>query len=183
MTAGLSLVIVEVTTDEELQEPASPWGQWACTFGEAFTEGKARHILKCALELFAPPEWNAPRGRETTLSVLLTDNRGIRPLNRQWRGKDHPTDVLSFPQPAGPLDPAGLTEEGRHLGDVVISLESAWNQADEHDLTPAEEVHFLLIHAVLHLLGHDHEEEEERRRMEACEQEIWTKTGGEGRVR
>ena len=97
------------------------------------------------------------------MSVLLCDDATIRPLNREWRGRDRPTDVLSFPQNEfqipnvldGEATPGGPP---LHLGDVVLSLETAQRQAGElcHDLR--SEVHVLLIHGLCHLLGWDHEE-------------------------
>lgn len=88
------------------------------------------------------------------LSVVVCDDAFIHALNRQWRGKDAPTDVLSFP----------MEEEGL-LGDVVISLETA-----ARDGTP---VRVLLVHGLLHLLGYDHETgEEDAREMRAREDEL-----------
>lgn len=84
------------------------------------------------------------RGAE--LSVLLCDDAFIRDLNLQWRQKDQPTDVLSFPMGDDVV-----------LGDIVISLDTARRQAEErgHDLPT--ELRVLLVHGLLHLLGHDHE--------------------------
>ena len=88
------------------------------------------------------------------LSIVLTDDPSIRELNRAWRGRDRATDVLSFSQVEGqgPLPSTGPTV----LGDVVVSLDTAARQAEErgHDLE--HEVARLLVHGVLHLLGHDH---------------------------
>ena len=82
------------------------------------------------------------------LSVLLTTDREIQKLNREYRKKDKPTDVLSFP-----------TDDESQLivGDVVISIPTLLRQAKEYDVTPREEFLRLLIHGTLHLLGHDHE--------------------------
>lgn len=92
------------------------------------------------------------------ISLTYTDNDGIRALNRDYRGKDSATDVLSFPM----FDPNtedvyavdGLPVE---LGDIVISLERAKEQADTYGHPFAREVAFLCVHSVLHLLGYDHE--------------------------
>lgn len=103
------------------------------------------------------------------LSILFMDDEGIRDLNRDYRKKDKPTDVLSFPMREGEfseLNP-GL------LGDVVISLDTASMQAVENGKTMEEEVTFLLIHGILHLLGFDHEQSAaEARLMQAKENEI-----------
>ncbi len=105
------------------------------------------------------------------LSIVLTDDAGIRPLNAQWRGKDAATDVLSFP-----------LEEGAILGDVVISEETAARRTNE-GWSLRDELTFLLVHGVLHLLGHDHHDAEERRAMEAAEQALWTALGRPGTLR
>lgn len=102
---------------------------------------------------------------DAEVSVTLCDNAYIHALNRKFRGVDRPTDVLSFPlYEDGEFD---MTEciEGAVLGDVVISLERAAEQAAELCHSAREEVAFLTVHSVLHLLGYDHElspEEEER---------------------
>ena len=88
---------------------------------------------------------------QAELSVALVNNREIRKLNAKYRQKDHPTDVLSFPA-ANEL-PMGV----RLLGDVVISVEKAEEQAKQRGRTLNEETVTLLIHGVLHLLGYDHE--------------------------
>ena len=95
------------------------------------------------------------------LSVLLTDDRKIRTLNKQYRGQDRATDVLSFSQ----NDEEEESKPSYHLmGDVVISAVTAKRQAAEHGLTLEEEIVLLLIHGILHLLGFDHERSNE----EAC---------------
>ena len=110
---------------------------------------------------------------DSELSLLVVGDQRSSELNGTWRGLDRPTDVLSFPQ-----DPAaGL------MGDVVVNLAAARRQAADHDLRPSEEVRFLLIHGILHLLGWDHGEDEDRSRMEAEEQRIWEALGGEGTIR
>ena len=100
------------------------------------------------------------------LSVLLCDDLLIRRLNREHRSKDKATDVLSFPQ-ANFRAPevAGAGESLALLGDVVISLDTAQRQADARSRTLIEEVRFLLAHGVLHLVGHDHQNPIDKRRM------------------
>jgi probable rRNA maturation factor len=92
------------------------------------------------------------------LSVTLTDNEGIHALNREYRGIDRPTDVLSFPQfdfYGGEALPEG--DETVSLGDIVLSLERAEEQAREFGHSFSREAAFLTVHSVLHLLGYDHE--------------------------
>ena len=112
------------------------------------------------------------------LSVLIVNDEKIRRLNREFRGKDAPTDVLSFSQLEevdGPvLDPCGITNARETiLGDVIISIDTALRQADEFGVTVAERLRTLLIHGVLHLIGYDHERSPaEASRMFARERQL-----------
>ena len=92
------------------------------------------------------------------LSLLLTDDAGIRSLNLRWRGKDSATDVLSFAQGGAGSEPVVGQAGAGELGDIVISLERAGEQARCGDWTLAEETNRLLLHGLLHLLGHEHEQ-------------------------
>ena len=98
-------------------------------------------------------------GNPCEVSVTFTDNAGIHQLNRQFRGVDRPTDVLSFPL----FDYEGQSEEPPvdelmgMLGDIVLSLEQAEKQANEYGHSFEREVAFLTVHSMLHLLGYDHE--------------------------
>ena len=99
--------------------------------------------------------------RMTEVSVTFTDNEKIHLLNKQYREKDAPTDVLSFPLIDWDSDEE-LPDDGSSffplaLGDIVISLEKAHAQAIEYDQSLIREVSFLTIHSTLHLLGYDHE--------------------------
>ncbi|MBW3624607.1 MAG: rRNA maturation RNase YbeY [Armatimonadetes bacterium] len=108
------------------------------------------------------------------ISLLLCDDATIRALNREYRGKDRPTDVLSFPQEEGPAMPLGWAEEEipHVLGDVVLSVETARRQAEEHGGALQEEAEALLAHGIFHLLGYDHETPEKRAAMRARENEL-----------
>ena len=97
---------------------------------------------------------------DAEVSVTLCDNEYIHGLNRQFRSVDKPTDVLSFPMYDGEFDYAECAE-GAVLGDIVISLERAHEQAKEIGNTFLYEVAFLTVHSTLHLLGYDHERSEE----------------------
>jgi probable rRNA maturation factor len=114
---------------------------------------------------------------DAELSVHLVRDEPMRELNLTWRQQDRPTDVLSFPQEGDAPDEVAL------LGDVVINLDAVQRQAHDHDLESHEEIRFLLIHGVLHLLGHTHGEDEDRSRMEAREQQLWEALGGKGLIR
>ncbi len=91
-------------------------------------------------------------GLRGEVDVLLTGNSTLRRLNREFRGKDKPTDVLSFPS-AVPVN--DISES--HAGDLAISLETAQAQANEHGHSLRDEVRVLLLHGLLHLAGMDHE--------------------------
>ena len=95
------------------------------------------------------------------VSVTFTDNSGIRELNREYRNKDSATDVLSFPMYAFTDDDMPDTDFAVELGDIVLSLERASQQAEEFGHSYEREVAFLCVHSVLHLLGYDHELSEE----------------------
>ncbi len=84
-----------------------------------------------------------------SLGVRLVSRREIAEINRRYRGSDKPTDVLSFPGDSGP--------EGRHLGDIVICPAVARAQAGDAGHSAQDELKTLLLHGVLHCLGHDHE--------------------------
>lgn len=111
----------------------------------------------------------------SALSVMLTDDEELQRLNRQFRGEDKPTDVLSFSAGATPGEEA--SELGAYLGDIAISVPTAQRQAQAggHGLEP--ELMLLTVHAVLHLLGHDHATEPERDEMWATQGEILMQLG------
>ncbi|MCC2651813.1 MAG: rRNA maturation RNase YbeY [Microvirga sp.] len=97
-------------------------------------------------------------------SVMLTDDAQIQELNRTWRNKDKPTNVLSFPAPEQP----GLTGP-RHLGDIALAYETLVRESEEESKELAHHFAHLIVHGVLHLLGYDHEVEAEADIMEGLE--------------
>jgi probable rRNA maturation factor len=99
------------------------------------------------------------------LSLTLVSDRRMRVLNREWRGKDRATDVLSFPQ------------HGASIGDVVISLDTARRQARAGGWSLSAELRRLLAHGLLHCLGHDHHTAGQARRMAAAEQRLLGRRG------
>jgi len=106
--------------------------------------------------------------RDAELSLVLVSDRVMHELNRTWRGKDRPTDVLAFAQREGDgASPDGL------LGDVVISVDTARRQAVAHGHSLAAEGDRLLVHGLLHLVGYDHERSPvEARRMQRKERAL-----------
>ena len=102
------------------------------------------------------------------LSIALVDDESIAELNAQWRDKPRATDVLSFSLVEGDF----ADHRGGMLGDVVISVETAAAQAKERHRGLDETVCHLLVHGVLHLIGHDHEEDDEAKVMAAEERRV-----------
>ncbi|MES2462931.1 MAG: rRNA maturation RNase YbeY [Armatimonadota bacterium] len=104
---------------------------------------------------------------DAEVSVLLVDDAGIHELNRLWRGYDKPTDVLSWPLEESP----NFSGEDA-LGDVVISLDTAERQANARGWSIEEETALLLIHGILHLLGHEDDSEAGSKAMQQIEKRI-----------
>jgi probable rRNA maturation factor len=105
-----------------------------------------------------------PRARSVT--VALADDRRLRALNRRDRGKDKPTNVLSYPSD-------GKAGDKSFLGDVVLARQTVWREAKTQGKTPREHLMHLVVHGTLHLLGYDHETSAaDARRMEALERRI-----------
>ena len=128
--------------------------------GRAVSSRKLRKVALKVLEL-------VEKG-QAELSIALVGNAEIRKLNAKFRKKDYPTDVLSFP--AGDELPTGV----QLLGDVVISVERAKEQAKERRRTLNEEMVTLLIHGIVHLLGYDHERSpKDARIMDRLEKKIY----------
>jgi probable rRNA maturation factor len=95
-------------------------------------------------------------------TLLLTDDEAVRELNRAWRGQDKATNVLSFPAPAMPGSP-------RHLGDVALAWETVAAEAGQEGKPVRHHTAHLVVHGLLHLLGHDHGTDEEAGAMEGLE--------------
>lgn len=131
----------------------------------------AERLATCAAEA-ALAAARPSLGRDAEISILLTDDAAIRALNRIWRGIDQATNVLSFPA-AAPERLAGAA----HLGDVAIAIETMRREAEAEGKTPADHLAHLVVHGVLHLLGHDHELESQAQTMEALEVAILAEFG------
>jgi probable rRNA maturation factor len=124
---------------------------------------------------------------ECELSLTLTSDRAMRRLNREFRGIDSATDVLSFSQieqaGAAPPNPRDVKNSpGLPVGDVVISIDTAIRQAREYRTSPTARLRRLLIHGFLHLIGYDHERSPaDARRMFARERTLAAKMAGNGK--
>jgi probable rRNA maturation factor len=103
------------------------------------------------------------------VTIVLTDDAEQRALNRTWRGKDAPTNVLSFPASAQMGEPLG---EPHSLGDVVLAYETVAREAHADEIALADHVVHLVVHGVLHLLGYEHENAAEAERMETLERAV-----------
>jgi probable rRNA maturation factor len=104
---------------------------------------------------------------DSSMTIVITDDEAIQQLNHEYRGVDAPTDVLAFP--AGHSDPES---DSTYLGDIIISYPRAQAQAGAAGHSPSDELLLLAVHGVLHLLGHDHAEPEEKTRMWAAQKAI-----------
>jgi probable rRNA maturation factor len=112
---------------------------------------------------------------EAELAVMLTDDAGIRTLNNNWRGIDKPTNVLSFPalQPA-----AGAPADApRMLGDIAIAYQTTRKEADDEEKPFDHHLSHLAVHGFLHLIGYDHEKDDDAEAMEGLEREILAQLG------
>ena len=137
--------------------------RWA-EIGDA--QAVARLSVEAALSVVAERQ-----SGDVEVSVVLADDATVQALNRDWRGKDYPTNVLSFPAPstsaAGP----------RPLGDVALAFETLVREAEEQGKSLKDHVAHLTIHGVLHLLGYDHECDSDAAVMEALEVEALARVG------
>jgi probable rRNA maturation factor len=122
-----------------------------------------------------------PTGPATEVAVLLCDDATIATLNAQWRGREEPTNVLSFPAPpASDLaasDPSASESGVAHLGDIAIACEIVVREAREQGRTVSEHLAHLAVHGYLHLLGYDHQTDGEAEHMEGLEREILATLG------
>jgi probable rRNA maturation factor len=140
--------------------------QIAPDFAVPIDEGQLRHLAETALRA---------EGLSGTveLSLTLTDDAAVQRLNREFRGVDAPTDVLSFPLLPLEESPFVPPPDGiLHLGDVVLSYPRAVAQAAEYGHSVQRELGYLTVHGVLHLLGYDHESAADKERMRAREEAI-----------
>ena len=143
-------------------------GAWRTTVTdlEAFVREAAIVALRASPDLLD----GHPLDSLVEVGIRLTDDAEQRALNRDYRGQDKPTNVLSFPG----VDPGMPREPGQPLllGDVVVALETTVREADEFGRTVEAHLAHLIVHGVLHLLGHDHLDDAEAAAMEALETRV-----------
>jgi probable rRNA maturation factor len=123
------------------------------------------NLSDAAMAAFAAAARGTETGRE--VAILLTDDAEMQALNLKWRGKDAPTNVLSFPSGG----------EHGHLGDVVLAYETVEGEAKQQNIAIADHAAHLVVHGMLHLLGYDHEQEDDAVKMERLETEILATLG------
>jgi probable rRNA maturation factor len=155
--------------DVEVATACSAWLD-ACPDAEAIAGAAARLTLARALR-----GRSIAAGSCVVIDIRLTDDGEQRQLNRTYRGKDAPTNVLSFPLAdlAEPAPPGSLVL----LGDVVLAFETVRREAEAQHKTLADHFRHLVVHGVLHLLGFDHESGGDAAAMEAREIEILARLG------
>ena len=131
-------------------------------------EPLAARTIRAAIDT-AAREISAPSGE---IAVMLVDDEAMRGLNRQWRGQDKPTNVLSFPAAPIPGTPGAS-----HLGDIAVAFETTAREAAAEEKTLAQHLAHLAVHGYLHLLGYDHENVKDAEAMERTETAILARLG------
>jgi probable rRNA maturation factor len=149
--------------DIEIVRQAALW--------DAIPLSDARLALVAEAAFMATPPPKAGRFEAT---LVLADDREMRVLNRTWSGKDAPTNVLSFPAGETVGGPSG---DSCPLGDVVLAGETVLREATLEGVTVADHVCHLVVHGMLHLLGHDHERDDAAEMMEALEIRVLASLG------
>jgi probable rRNA maturation factor len=162
MTAATPPVAPSGITVDVLNE--SPlWG------AEPDAEAVVRQAISQAAATVGPP------GPDAEVAVLLCDDAMIAALNAKWRGREEPTNVLSFPAP--PVSDGAASEAGAHLGDIAIACETVIREAREQRRAVLQHLAHLAVHGFLHLLGYDHQNDSEAEHMEGLEREILAALG------
>ncbi len=172
------------------ESPSSPYTPYIIeiqtdAIDELELEGQTPYPLDVkSLEAAAIAALTACGVGEAELTVVITDDEAMRTVNREYRGVDAPTDVLSFAAHEGDDDlvvPEDLAAElARYLGDILIALPYSLRQAAHYGTTPAAELRLLVVHGVLHLLGYDHDTPEAEAKMWAQQEAILGKFGDQG---
>jgi probable rRNA maturation factor len=129
-------------------------------------EPDAEALVQRAIE--AAARQAGPSAEVAEVAIVLTDDSGIQTLNRDWRGLDKPTNVLSFPAAPTP----GRSEEPRMLGDIAIAFETTRREAESEHKPFAHHLSHLAVHGYLHLMGYDHETDADAETMEELERKI-----------
>ena len=126
-----------------------------------FEDGEAHEIVVTAIEAAAS---ELKLGSNIGLTVLLTNDFEIQKLNKQFRGKDYPTNVISFPA----FSPGAMPSEG-HIGDIAVAFETVLAESSSENKNPGHHLAHMIVHGLAHLAGHDHNTDAEADIMEAIE--------------
>jgi probable rRNA maturation factor len=161
--------VTEATAAIEVSALCVDWGA-ACPAVEELARTAARLALNRGMT-----GWQTPLPRRIELGVTLADDATQRRLNRDWRGIDRTTNVLAFP--AWDPEPRRPPEVPVLLGDVVLAFETVAREAENQGKPFADHLAHLIVHGVLHLLGHDHRTEAEAAAMESLEADILANLG------
>jgi len=143
---------------------------------EEINEGLFEDLLKRVLSRYP----NFSKIIQFELSILLTDNTGIRSLNKKFRGKDTPTNVLSFPDQEinwRKIVELQLDMDYMYLGDMAFSYQVIKNESENKFISFLDHFKHLTVHAILHLIGYDHIKESDAYAMESIEVEILKSLG------
>src|ERR1700682_5713052 len=138
------------------------------------TEPDAEAVIQRAIA--AAAQMTDAGDGEDELAVMLTDDAGIRTLNLNWRGIDKPTNALSFPA-LPPTGTGGADDAPRMLGDIAIAYETTRKEADDEQKPFDHHLSHLAVPGFLHLIGYDHEKDDDAEAMESLEQEILAQLG------
>jgi probable rRNA maturation factor len=153
----------DVSLDIEVMRHSDLWDKIAVS------EDALSRAARAAVAAASPA-----RSKPRQVTIVLTDDAEMRELNRIWRGKDQSTNVLSFP--AG--EAFGETHgEPSPLGDIVLAAETVTAEAKQKRIAVADHAAHLVVHGMLHLLGHDHARDADAERMETLETEILARLG------
>lgn len=158
----------------------SPGWQAALPEVEALCQGAAALALSTGLEDLGLPSEAIEHALSGGVgSLVLGDDAAVRALNADYRGKDAPTNVLSFPQDECDLPDPALGADGPPwmIGDIVLAFETCQREAQEQAKPLAAHLQHLVVHGCLHLLGHDHLDDVEAERMESLERRLMANLG------
>lgn len=155
---------VETVTADDRWRDGPDWGGLAMRAAEAACAGDGRDGLLTSRTV-------------VSAALRLANDAELRELNRAYRGKDRPTNILSFPmlppEEARALGPEATGQGGEILlGDMAIAYETLMREAAEQSLAPEDHFVHLVVHGILHLFGHDHVDDAEAERMEALETHV-----------
>lgn len=164
---------------EQLSEPAWLTADIMFEGGDWSSFGTAAEIDTLVTDAVAQlwREVPSPGTAPAVATIVFETDAAVRDLNKRYRGIDKPTNVLSFP--AAPL-PAGVVlapDELRHIGDVIFALETVRHEAADLDIRVTHHLQHLTVHGLLHLLGFDHQTEDDAQTMESLETRILARLG------